>query len=408
VQVGARAQRLPAGTQHVAPRVRPRVPRRLPLAVVLGDCDMVRTLGLAGIRSAVVTRSPANYSRYAAERIEWADNWGDPARLLRNVLGYAARCDEPPPLFYQHDGDLAFVSRNREALREGTRFVVGDADLVEQLMDKTRFAGLAERLGLPVPRTAVVRARPGSDAPELPLEFPVIVKPLCRVDLIWKPLAGSSKAIRIDTPEGFRGLWPVLADAECDVVAQELVEGGEDQIESYHAYVDSDGEVAGEFTGRKVRTWPREFGHTTALEITDRDDVRSVGRSCMERLGLRGVAKLDFKRAPDGSLLLLEVNPRFNLWHLPGAVAGVNLPALVYADLAGIERPAVRSRPRAGVCWTVPWHDLRAARSWGTGLGRWAAWQLRCETRHVLSVDDPMPFTRGMLWPRVARRLRRR
>jgi predicted ATP-grasp superfamily ATP-dependent carboligase len=127
----------------------------------------------------------------------------------------------------------------------------------------------------------------------------------------------------------------------------------------------------------------------------------------MARLGLRGVAKLDFKRAPDGSLLLLEVNPRFNLWHLPGAVAGVNLPALVYADLVGVARPPVRSRPREGVRWTVPWHDLRAARSWRTGMARWAAWQLGCETRHVMSLDDPMPFMRGMVWPRVARRLRR-
>ena len=47
----------------------------------------------------------------------------------------------------------------------------------------------------------------------------------------------------------------------------------------------------------------------------------------MAALGLRGVAKLDFKRTAAGELVLLEVNPRFNLWHLPGAVAGVNLPA---------------------------------------------------------------------------------
>ena len=382
--------------------------RQLPNAVVLGDCDMVRALGLADIRSAVVTRSPARYSKFVDERIEWADNWGDQARLLANVMGYAARCAEPPPLFYQHDGDLDFVSRNREALREGFRFVVGDAELVEQLMDKTRFAGLAERLGLPVPHSAVLRPLPGDPPPMLDLEFPVLVKPTCRRDLLWKPLAGNSKALRIDTPEGFAALWPLLADADCEAVVQELIEGGENRIESYHAYVDERGEVAGEFTGRKVRTLPREFGHTTALEITDCDDVREVGRSCMAALGLRGVAKLDFKRAPDGSLLLLEVNPRFNLWHLPGAAAGVNLPALVYADLVGMERPAVASRPRAGVRWTVPWHDLRAARSWGTGLARWAAWQVRCETRHVLSLDDPMPFTRGMAWPRVARRLRRR
>jgi predicted ATP-grasp superfamily ATP-dependent carboligase len=124
----------------------------------------------------------------------------------------------------------------------------------------------------------------------------------------------------------------------------------------------------------------------------------------MKTLGLKGVAKLDFKRTPTGELRLLEVNARFNLWHLPGAVAGVNLPAIVYADLVGLPRPAVK-RLRCPVRWTVAWDDLSAARAGRLSLVRWAAWQLRCQTRHVLSLDDPMPFLRGMAWPRIERRL---
>jgi D-aspartate ligase len=49
----------------------------------------------------------------------------------------------------------------------------------------------------------------------------------------------------------------------------------------------------------------------------------------LARLGVRGVAKLDIKRDDRGRLHLLEINPRSNLWHDPGAVAGVNLPAMV-------------------------------------------------------------------------------
>jgi predicted ATP-grasp superfamily ATP-dependent carboligase len=361
-----------------------------PLAVVLGDTDLIRALGLAGIRCAVASRarSPMAHSRFVAQRIEWADNWGDPDRLCANLMGYAAHCAQPPPLFYQHDGDLAFVSRHREVLREGFRFVVGEA----------------ERLGLPVPRSHVLRPEPGTSAPDLPLEYPVILKPLTRRDVIWRPLAGDAKALRVESPRELRDLWPRLAEGGFGLVAQELIPGGEERIESYHVYVDERGEVAGEFTGRKVRTWPREFGNTTALETTDEGDVHEVGRHCVERLGLKGVAKLDFKRTPTGELLLLEVNARFNLWHLPGAVAGVNLPALVYADLVGLPRPAVR-RPRCCVQWTVPWDDLSAARAGHLSLARWAAWQLRCQTRHVLSLDDPMPFLRGLAWPRLERRL---
>ena len=56
--------------------------------------------------------------------------------------------------------------------------------------------------------------------------------------------------------------------------------------------------------------------------------------------GLTGVAKLDFKRDRSGKLHLFEINPRFTLWHHAAAIAGVNIPALVYADLTGAPWPA--------------------------------------------------------------------
>ena len=55
--------------------------------------------------------------------------------------------------------------------------------------------------------------------------------------------------------------------------------------------------------------------------------------------------KLDFKqREATGGLYLLEANPRFNLWHHAGAVAGVNLPLLVYRD------PVAPGSVHAAVC----------------------------------------------------------
>jgi D-aspartate ligase len=93
--------------------------------------------------------------------------------------------------------------------------------------------------------------------------------------------------------------------------------------------VDVSGAIVGEFTGRKIRTFPRDYGHSTAVEIVSLPDVAEVGRDVVARLGVRGVAKLDFKRDDHGRLHLLEINPRFNLWHHPDAVAGVNLPAMV-------------------------------------------------------------------------------
>jgi D-aspartate ligase len=395
--VGARTEGLESARAVAAAR---------PRACVLGDTDLVRPLGLAGIRCAAVTRrdSPKAYSRFVDARIDWADNWLDPEGLRANLLAFAAGEAVEPVLFYQYDGDLLFVSRNRDPLTERFRFTIAEAELIERLVDKTRFRELAAERGLPVPATAIVSPTDAGPPPNLPLPFPVVLKPVTRRDTTWRPLAGRAKAIVVDSPAALARLWPQIERAGVGILAQEHIPGDEDRIESYHAYVDERGDVAGEFTGRKIRTLPPQFGFTTACEITDEGDVRELGRHCMSALGLRGVAKVDFKRTSSGDLKLLEVNPRFNLWHLPGAVAGVNLPALVYADVAGLPRPRAEL-DRPGVRWSLPWNDLRAARRQGLGLARWLRWQSRVETRHIVAADDPMPFLRGFAWRRISRRL---
>lgn len=299
---------------------------------------------------------------------------------------FAARESLPPVLFYQTDGDLLLISRNRERLAEHFSFVLASRELVETAMDKGRFAVVAGRLGLPVPASR--QLSPRADVPhDIDLAFPLIVKPLTRRHELWSPIGGHAKAVRVDSPPRLADLWRRFPEDGADVLVQEEVPGPESRIESYHAYVDEDGEVVGEFTGRKIRTHPLEYGRSTALETTLERDVRDVGREVVGRLGLRGVTKVDFKRAPSGVLRLLEVNPRFNLWHHLGAVAGVNLPAAVYADLTGSPRPPLGA-VRAGVRWSLPRDDLRAGREIGMPAWRWAAWTLRARAKSGVAWDS--------------------
>jgi predicted ATP-grasp superfamily ATP-dependent carboligase len=281
--------------------------------------------------------------------------------------------------------------------------VLADHELIEQLMDKGRFQLLAAEHDLPVPPAQRLRASPGLPPPVLEVPFPIVVKPIVRTPG-WTGLAGSSKAFHVLDGEGFAALWPRLGDVGTELLAQELVRGPESSIESYHAYVDASGAVAGEFTGRKIRTFPTDYGHSSAVEVTALPAVAELGREVLARLGLKGVAKLDFKRDDRGRLHLLEINPRFNLWHYPGALAGVNLPALAYADLTGRERPSAAASPRT-IAWCDPLLDVRAARAAGIATLDWLRWVRRCEAISGLAWRDPMPFFRGRLGPAVWRRL---
>ena len=364
------------------------------VACVMGDMDLLRPLVLAGIPCAVVARTgvPSLYSRYAQSHLVWDDCSNNSEVLVDALVTLGKAQPERPVLFYEEDAQVLLVSRHRERLGQALRFVVADARLVEDLLDKGRFQLLAERHDFPVP--AGRRFDPTTLEPtDLDLVFPLIVKPLTRLEP-WNKAFGLRKAIYVENAEALRNLWPQLRTIGIELLAQEFVPGPEDRIESYHCYVDQRGEIAGEFTGRKIRTYPLRYGHTTALEITDADDVRRSGCAIVERLALRGVAKLDFKRDPGGELRLLEINPRFNLWHHAGAVAGVNIPALVYADLTGRPRPPV-TRATVGVRWCRMWKDLPAARASGMPLTTWLPWALGCEAKSTLSWDDPMPLLRS-------------
>ena len=390
---------------------RPSAPHAgLPLACVMGGTELVRPLGLAGVACAVVTErhNPVSYSRFVRAVIEWPDAGAEPEALVARLLRFAAAQPSPPVLFYEQDPQLLLVARHRDRLARGFRILLPDPALVEALVDKGRFASLAERLSLPVPPTR--RIDPArSHAGELGLRFPLILKPLTRRE-DWAAIGGEAKALMVENPAALRDLWPRLATAKDGLLAQEMIPGPENAIESYHVYVDATGAVVAEFTGRKIRTFPLALGHSTALEITEARDVVTIGRDVVERLDLTGVAKLDFKRGPDGRLHLLEVNPRFNLWHHLGAVAGINLPALVHADLAGLPRPPTAARARAGARWCWPTKDIHAARAAGIPLTAWLPWALGCDAKAVLAWDDPRPVLnsglRRMLarWPGLGRR----
>jgi D-aspartate ligase len=373
----------------------------------MGDIDLVRALGLAGITSAYVgpPDASARFSRHVSTVVRWTDAWSGQDALVARLLELARTEAGPLVLYPQTDAALLLVSRRREELGAAFRFVLAEAELIEQLVDKGRFHELAARLGLPVPPSVSLRAVPGTAAPSLEMPFPVLVKPFTRAG-DWDATGGQGKALEVRGEHEWAALWERCSERGMQVIVQQLVPGPEAAIESYHAYVDRAGSVAGEFTGRKIRTFPPQFGFSTAVEVTDLPDVAELGRDVLTRLGLTGVAKVDFKRDAGGALHLLEVNPRYTLWHYPAALSGVNIPALVHADLSGMARPAGRRAMRS-VAWCQPLSDLRAARAQGISALAWLRWARRCQALSGLSREDPLPFVRGALWHAVWRRLPR-
>lgn len=397
-----------------------------PLACVLGDLSLVRALGRANIPVALAGPGEdlTALSRFVKTRITLPPIEEDPEGAAAVLCAWASSQRSPPVLYYQGDHDLLLVSRQRRRLSRFFRMVLSDEQLIEDTVDKIRFARLAEHRALPVPPTLVIEE---GKLPRAELaswrRFPAVLKPGSRVGWFASKLSAEQtrhgqKAFLVQTAEELQELHSVLESHPGGVILQQCIPGGEENVLSYHAYVRSDGEIAAEFTGRKVRTSPRSFGLSSCVEITDDEDVRRLGRRVIEKLGTErapgvsrgfaGVVKLDFKQDPrDERLYLLEVNPRFNLWHHPAAAAGANIPAMVYRDLTEPWARDLPRRARPGVRWMAARRDLRALREYSAAgelgpLG-WLSQWLSVDVDEDLSLRDPVPAAWDV-WAAMRRR----
>jgi predicted ATP-grasp superfamily ATP-dependent carboligase len=398
-----------------APPSRP-VSAPKPPAVLLGDLNMLRCFAGAGVGTVVLAAdpdAPVLFSRHAGERRLVADANVDPEAALADLLAVGRVHEGRPVLYYGDDATLLLVSRGRRALSACFDFHLPPAELCEALVDKRSFAELARARGLPTPPT-VTWAEAGSAA-EIArrLAPPWILKPSCHLG--WRTSApcldlgvGPVKALRAETEDELVRAVARMEAFSADFVVQERIPGGEGCVQSFHAYVDARGRVLGSFEGRKIRTYPRSAGTSTYLEIVDAPELARAGRDVIERLGLTGPVKLDFKRDPrTGRHHLLEVNPRFSLWNHLGAAAGVNLPLLAYADLTGA--PPGPSRPaRTGIRWLSLGDDVRTFvrgyRPAGElGVTAWLASLRGPKVYDVFAWDDVSPFVMN-----AARALRRR
>ncbi len=385
----------------------PKSNRNDPWACLLGDISMVRALGKCGIRVAVAasdTSTKCISSRYCKDVLKIPGWQTDPEGTLDALINWAKKQVTKPVLFYQEDLDVLWLSRFRDRLRGYFRIVLPDPELVEELIDKSRFYIKAAEFGIPIPEACTI-----SDSRQINKHcaawgtYPCIVKPGIRENCWHQAVSeGKQKALQINNKKDLESALRILLESSNSVIVQDLIVGGEENVLSYHAYVNEHSEIVMDFTGGKIRTTPRHYGYSTYLEITDDSEVRNLGRSIVDKLGFRGVLKIDLKRDErSGKLFVLEINPRFNLWHHIGVVAGLPIPEVVYRDCIDQVGPERTTAFRKGIRWIRPRQDFRAFREFQAdgklSATQWLYQVLTADINEGFQISDLGPTVHDIL-----------
>ena len=347
------------------------------------------------------------------QEIRFADTGGE--ELVTTLLEIAARQARKPVLVPCQDKCVRTVSRHRDLLSQHFTIVLPPAAVVELLMDKISFLEHAQRHGLRVPATFVLRARADALQAAAQLPFPCLLKPAYR-SAEWDRQT-KQKVYMVASAQELIEVYDKCHKWADSLVAQQWVEGDDASLYSCNCYFGARGEPLVTFVARKLRQWPPEAGSSCLGEEVRDDVVRDATLALFATVPYRGLAYLEMKKdSRTGDYYMIEPNIGRPTGRSAIAEAGgVELVYTMYCDAAGLPLPANRTQKYTGARWVDLRHDFQSAfYYWRRGrltLWQWfRSWRGR-KAHAIFSWRDPAPFlcdVKKALTLGLAKRLRRR
>jgi len=382
--------------------------RAFVLGMGVNGLGVTRSLGEAGIRvtSVDVSRwAPEFFSRYC-EPLVCPSPVTEPAKALELLLAEGEKLERPAVLLPSSDAFALLLSRSRAELGRRFLFALPPPSVLEALVVKRLQYELAERAGIPCPRTFHLES--GADIARIQreIDYPAFLKPC--VSHLWAPVFGV-KGFRIDGPADLERRLAQIAPTGLEVIVQSIVPGPNTNHLIVRAYIDDSNRALALYVERKIRQYPTDFGDATMVDSVCAPDAVELGAALLTRLQYRGIGAIEFKRdARTGELKLIEVNPRAGQKNILATRCGINFPLLAYLDLTG-QKPAPQTEYRVGVRYLVAvGKDFRAfldySRRGELSFLGWARSVLTARVFPYLDWRDPLPFVLAVIrgfWRRL-------
>jgi D-aspartate ligase len=285
------------------------------------------------------------------------------------------------------------------------RFPTGLPQLpvLEQLLDKGRFAKALEKSGVPHPLTISLTGPAGLDAIPVSAYTLGFFKP-CNSQAFFKRFGVNGFWVR-SRAEAESRLAEVMRE-NLTVLFQEYVPGPENHHYLIDGFIDSSKQVTAILARRRLRMYPIDFGNSTFMVSVDCTEaalaIKELTRFLIE-IGYCGIFSAEFKLDErDGVFKILEVNTR-PWWYVEfAAQCGVDVVTLAYKGALGqISAPA--GGYATGKKLVYPYYDYFACRE----LIRRGQFTPRAWARDwigslhpVFKWDDPFPSV-VVLWNKV-------
>lgn len=247
------------------------------------------------------------FSKYADKKLVYPSPESDSAGFRDTLLDYVARegIDVVLPIGVDV---VTVVALNHKEFSEVTGVPFGDYGIFEKAHDKSNTMRIAQKNGIPMPKTRFPNSIKDYEGMLDSLDYPHVLKArrgsaYSGVSIVrWKGEALEKYNELSSRKSGFNAIY----DFEKPII-QEFVPG-----DIYDVCVLCDrGDLRRALTQVRVKTWPTAGGAGVVNKTTDNPELIEPTRKLLEKVGWHGVAQVEYKMDAEGNPRLMEINPKF-------------------------------------------------------------------------------------------------
>ncbi|MFH2027905.1 MAG: ATP-grasp domain-containing protein [Nanoarchaeota archaeon] len=284
---------------------------------------VIRSLGRKGIHVTAGDErriAMSFFSKYCKQKVVYPDphNYGK-LKIFMNSFLKKRKFDLVFPVW---EDMTMFFSKHKDEFSRYAKVPVIEYDKYIRARDKQLTMEAAEKAGVPYPKSYFINNISELERISRKIEYPVIIKPTMQ--------SGSHGLTYCSTAQELVVNFKKVVGVHGKSIIQEYIPYGGDAIGVSCLY-DYDSKPVAVFSHKRLREYPIGGGPSTLRMAIKHREAERLAVKLLNELNWFGLAMVEFKTDPrDGSLKLMEINPR--VW---GSVAlpicsGVDFPYLLY------------------------------------------------------------------------------
>lgn len=272
---------------------------------------------------------------WAAGKIQ-IENTEREERYIRDIEKICTK-DSIDTIFPSYDPQVYILAKNRQRLAKlGVQVMAPDYETLQTLLDKSETLKMAAAAGFPHPETYLVEEHNLSDLARL-IEPPWVVRPTAS--------ARSRGMVVIQTREELEPAVKRLQARHKKLIFQEYIPGHLKQ--NFYMLIGRDHEVLSMISPKVLRTSHRVYRNSSAAVLFSHrheydERIMELIRGLNWHGGLTVQTKIDSR---DGTLKLMEINPRFGSHTWYSTEMGINMPLMCLRSFRGESIEPVKNYP---------------------------------------------------------------